>query len=56
MSSAEARSAVLTPGVHRITVDAAGIPLSGLLSTPALALPRATVLALHGAGIGRAHV
>ncbi|MET9214917.1 MULTISPECIES: alpha/beta hydrolase [unclassified Nocardia] len=61
MSSAEARSAVLTPGVHRITVDAAGIPLSGLLSTPALALPRATVLALHGAGMsagyfhGRAH-
>ncbi|MFD3705111.1 alpha/beta hydrolase [Nocardia sp. NPDC058658] len=60
MSSVEA-SAVLSPGVHRITLDAAGIPMSGLLSTPALALPRATVVALHGAGMssayfhGRAH-
>ncbi|MFD4444198.1 alpha/beta hydrolase [Nocardia sp. NPDC058519] len=61
MSSVEASAAVLSPGVHRITLDAAGIPISGLLSTPALALPRATIVALHGAGMsaayfhGRAH-
>ncbi|MGW0329115.1 MULTISPECIES: alpha/beta hydrolase [unclassified Nocardia] len=61
MSSAEASAALLSPGVHRITLDAAGIPMSGLLSTPALALPRATIVALHGAGMsaayfhGRAH-
>lgn len=61
MSSAEANAAVLTPGVHRIVLDAAGIPISGLFSTPALALPRATIVALHGAGMsgayfhGRAH-
>ncbi|WP_333731988.1 alpha/beta hydrolase [Streptomyces sp. IBSBF 3010] len=52
----------LSPGVRRITLDAAGIPLSALLSEPADGRPaRATVVALHGGGMragyfdGQAH-
>ncbi|MEU8519879.1 alpha/beta fold hydrolase [Streptomyces sp. NBC_01216] len=50
------------PRVRRITLDAAGIPLSALLSEPVDGEPpRATVVALHGGGMsagyfhGRAH-
>ncbi|MER5279365.1 alpha/beta fold hydrolase [Streptomyces sp. NPDC002809] len=43
----------LSPGVRRITLDAAGIPLSALLSEPTDGRPpRATVVALHGGGMG----
>ncbi|MFJ7626757.1 alpha/beta hydrolase [Streptomyces sp. NPDC097595] len=52
----------LSPGVRRITLDAAGIPLSALLSEPVDGRPaRATVVALHGGGMsagyfdGQAH-
>ncbi|WP_406091424.1 alpha/beta hydrolase [Streptomyces sp. NBC_01013] len=52
----------LSPGVRRITLDAAGTPLSALLSEPAGGRPpRATVVALHGGGMsagyfdGQAH-
>ncbi|MGN5636168.1 alpha/beta hydrolase [Streptomyces sp. AC154] len=52
----------LSPGVRRVTLDAAGIPLSALLSEPAEGRPpRATVVALHGGGMsagyfdGQAH-
>ncbi|WP_406455995.1 lysophospholipase [Streptomyces sp. NBC_00876] len=52
----------LSPGVRRITLDAAGTPLSALLSEPAGGrAPRATVVALHGGGMsagyfdGQAH-
>lgn len=52
----------LSPGVRRITLDAAGIPLSALLIEPADGRPaRATVVALHGGGMsagyfdGQAH-
>ena len=52
----------LSPGVRRITLDAAGIPLSALLSEPVGGHPpRATVIALHGGGMsagyfdGQAH-
>lgn len=38
-------------GPRRITLDAAGIPLSALLATPPTGAPRATVLALHGGGM-----
>lgn len=47
-------------GVRRVTLDAGGLPLSGLLAEPA-GPPRATVLALHGSGMnsgyfdGQAH-
>jgi pimeloyl-ACP methyl ester carboxylesterase len=37
--------------VRRITLDAAGHTLSALLSEPAYTPPRATVVALHGAGM-----
>ncbi|WP_308298946.1 serine aminopeptidase domain-containing protein [Streptomyces sp. GESEQ-35] len=49
-----ARTAVsATPSstVQGITLDAAGIPLSGLLSRPRHTPCRATVVALHGAGM-----
>lgn len=55
--SAPARSA----GVRRITLDADGTTLSGLLSEPAQLPPRAVVVALHGGGVtsgyfdGQAH-
>ncbi|MEU8530334.1 MULTISPECIES: alpha/beta hydrolase [Streptomyces] len=52
----------LSPGVRRITLDAAGLPLSALLSEPADgSAPRATIVALHGGGMragyfdGQAH-
>lgn len=38
-------------GVHRITLDAAGVTLSGLLAEPEDGAPRATVVALHGGGM-----
>ncbi|MFE1234760.1 alpha/beta hydrolase [Streptomyces sp. NPDC058745] len=51
-----------SPGVRRIILDAAGLPLSALLSEPADGRPpRATVVALHGGGMsagyfdGQAH-
>lgn len=40
-----------TPGVRALTLDAGGIPLSGLLALPAQPVPRAVVVALHGAGM-----
>ncbi|MFE3190078.1 alpha/beta hydrolase [Nocardia sp. NPDC059240] len=46
---------VVSPGVHRILLDANGITLSALFSTPALDLPRATIVALHGAGMSGAY-
>ncbi|MFK4070905.1 alpha/beta hydrolase [Streptomyces sp. NPDC029674] len=51
MSALPARSR----GVRGITLDAAGLPLSGLLGTPPGAAPRATVLALHGGGMSAAY-
>lgn len=51
----------LSPGVRRITLDAAGVTLSALLSTPEHTPPRATVVAVHGGGMtagyfdGQAH-
>jgi len=48
-------------GVRRITLDAAGVTLSGLLSEPEVQPPRAAVVALHGGGMsagyfdGQAH-
>ncbi|MFE0256985.1 alpha/beta hydrolase [Streptomyces sp. NPDC059010] len=39
------------PSVRRITLDAAGHTLSALLSAPQGTPPRATVVALHGAGM-----
>ncbi|MFD3515324.1 alpha/beta hydrolase [Streptomyces sp. NPDC058657] len=51
----------LSPGVRRITLDAAGIGLSALLAEPEHTAPRATVVALHGGGMsagyfdGQAH-
>ncbi|GAA3836237.1 alpha/beta hydrolase [Streptomyces coacervatus] len=53
--------APVSPHVREITVDADGIPLSGLLSEPSHTPPRAVVVALHGGGMragyfhGRAH-
>jgi pimeloyl-ACP methyl ester carboxylesterase len=50
-----------TPGVRRITLDAAGLTLSALLAEPTHGAPRATVVALHGGGMsagyfdGRSH-
>ncbi|MFD7263486.1 alpha/beta hydrolase [Streptomyces sp. NPDC059874] len=38
-------------GVRRISLDAAGIPLSALLCEPRGGAPRATVVAVHGAGM-----
>jgi pimeloyl-ACP methyl ester carboxylesterase len=40
-----------SPGVRRITLDAAGLTLSALLAEPAQGAPRATVVALHGGGM-----
>ncbi|WP_328928670.1 lysophospholipase [Streptomyces sp. NBC_00190] len=51
----------LSRGVRRITLDAAGTPLSALLREPSEGPPRATVVAVHGAGMnsgyfdGQAH-
>ncbi|MEU4181236.1 alpha/beta hydrolase [Streptomyces sp. NPDC026589] len=51
----------LSPGVRRITLDAAGLGLSALLAEPEHTAPRATVVALHGGGMnsgyfdGQAH-
>ncbi|MFF1506889.1 alpha/beta hydrolase family protein [Streptomyces sp. NPDC058326] len=50
-----------SPGVLPITLDALGVPLSGLLAHPTDGPPRATVVALHGGGMragyfdGQAH-
>lgn len=38
-------------GVRRITLDAAGLPLSALLSEPPGGSPRAVVVAVHGGGM-----
>ncbi|MEV6380027.1 alpha/beta fold hydrolase [Streptomyces sp. NPDC051773] len=38
-------------GVRRITLDAAGLPLSALLSEPPGGAPRAVVVAVHGGGM-----
>ncbi|MDX3727161.1 alpha/beta hydrolase [Streptomyces caniscabiei] len=38
-------------GVRRITLDAAGLPLSALLSEPPGGTPRAVVVAVHGGGM-----
>lgn len=43
--------AALSRGVRRITLDADGIPLSALLAEPRDRAPRATVVAVHGAGM-----
>ncbi|MEU9299996.1 alpha/beta fold hydrolase [Streptomyces sp. NPDC048269] len=48
MSTAPAE---LSRGVRRIILDAAGIPLSALLCEPPEGPPRATVVAVHGAGM-----
>ncbi|WP_031476644.1 alpha/beta hydrolase [Streptomyces bicolor] len=40
-----------SPGVRRITLDAAGLTLSALLAEPAYGAPRAGVVALHGGGM-----
>ncbi|MFF3248641.1 alpha/beta hydrolase [Streptomyces sp. NPDC002870] len=51
----------LSGGVRRVTLDAAGATLSGLLAEPDGAAPRAVVIALHGGGMtagyfdGQAH-
>ncbi|MFF8379981.1 alpha/beta hydrolase [Streptomyces sp. NPDC015661] len=64
MSAARSTPTLAPPvsrGVRRITLDAAGIPLSALLSEPEGAVPRAAVVALHGGGMsagyfdGQAH-
>ncbi|MEU9035618.1 alpha/beta fold hydrolase [Streptomyces sp. NPDC048352] len=39
------------PPVRSVTLDAGGIPLSGLLALPAQPVPRALVVALHGSGM-----
>ncbi|MFJ8211318.1 alpha/beta hydrolase [Streptomyces sp. NPDC096033] len=39
------------PPVRSVVLDADGIPLSGLLALPADPVPRAVVVALHGAGL-----
>ncbi|MCX4591790.1 lysophospholipase [Streptomyces sp. NBC_01549] len=46
-------TATQTPpcGIRRITLHAAGLPLSALLCEPERTPPRATVVALHGAGM-----
>jgi pimeloyl-ACP methyl ester carboxylesterase len=52
---------ILSPGVRRIALDAAGLTLSALLAEPMRGAPRATVVALHGGGMsagyfdGRTH-
>jgi pimeloyl-ACP methyl ester carboxylesterase len=40
-----------SPGVRRITLDAAGLPLSALLAEPPGGSPRAVVVAVHGGGM-----
>jgi pimeloyl-ACP methyl ester carboxylesterase len=37
--------------VREIVLDAHGIPMSAILATPRLALPRAVIVAIHGGGI-----
>ncbi|MGW3497777.1 alpha/beta hydrolase [Streptomyces sp. NPDC001020] len=65
-STADARDQLeatrpMSPGVRAITLDGAGVPLSGLLAEPVRVPPRATVVALHGGGMtagyfdGQAH-
>lgn len=44
-------SAGLSPGVRRISLDADGTALSALLCEPSEGPPRATVVAVHGAGM-----
>jgi hypothetical protein len=45
-----AATAPAVPAIRQITLDAAGVSLSGLLGEPA-EQPRGTILALHGAGM-----
>ncbi|MFC7303693.1 alpha/beta hydrolase [Streptomyces monticola] len=45
------RTAPHSSRVRRITLDAAGLTLSGLLAEPAGGAPRAVVVALHGGGM-----
>ncbi|MFD8571775.1 alpha/beta hydrolase [Streptomyces sp. NPDC059639] len=51
----------LSPGVRRVVMTGAGVPLSALLAGPVHGPPRATVVALHGGGMsagyfdGQAH-
>ncbi|MFF9011393.1 alpha/beta hydrolase [Streptomyces sp. NPDC014870] len=40
-----------SPGIRPITLDALGVPLSGLLAHPVDEPPRATIVALHGGGM-----
>ncbi|MRH90101.1 alpha/beta fold hydrolase [Nocardia sp. SYP-A9097] len=54
MSPADALR-IVAPGAHRIVLDANGIAMSALFSTPTLDLPRATIVALHGAGMSSAY-
>ncbi|MGV9558814.1 alpha/beta hydrolase family protein [Streptomyces sp. NPDC003401] len=44
-----------TGDVREIVLDAAGVPLSALLSRPATGTPRATVVAVHGGGMTAAY-
>ncbi|MFF0488290.1 alpha/beta hydrolase [Nocardia sp. NPDC004068] len=61
MTVAPERAATPSGVVHRIALEGNGIRLSALLGSPASHPPRATVVALHGAGMsaayfhGRAH-
>lgn len=41
----------VSPGVHPCTLDAGRVQLSGLVSLPGAEPPRATIVALHGAGL-----
>jgi len=51
MSETLSPTGSLTPRVREVTVDAAGVSLSGLLSEPPRLPPRAVVVALHGGGM-----
>ncbi|MDW8805226.1 alpha/beta fold hydrolase [Streptomyces scabiei] len=45
------RASATGPAVRAVTLDADGIPLSGLLAQPGRIPPRAVVVALHGSGM-----
>lgn len=48
-------STTTSPGVRPISLDAGGVPLSGLLAEPARTPPRAVVVAVHGGGMRAAY-